>query len=286
MSSTGAELFRRVTGPTEAQGFYDNVRDERDRLSKSFTGSVDWRNASRMRYPHVVTPSTVDNVFEDHADAPDLQQLLVTFIDVDDEDVLNAVSISGKFWFRFRPQKLSIITANEYKKIWDDKNSGVTEELGIWRPVPLSGYHPLGDIAERSHLPMPLTHNFESPNNYVICASEDPAQYLNLGEEDRGFSNLQPLLAKASKFNLVYRNRARTAPLNLYRPVPQHGEYAPLGCVATTKSDGPDSPEELMKAAYCVHVSVLLLGTLHTTDGRYQDGALWSTEEIANGDAA
>jgi len=282
---TGSELFRRVTGPTEAKEFYDNVKDERDRLSRSFRQSVDWRNATRMRYPHVVVPNAVGNVFEDHAEAPDLQKLLVTFVDVDDEDVLNAVSISGKFWFRFRPQRLSVITANEYKKIWDDTNSGASEELGIWRPVPLSGYQPLGDFAERSHLSKPLTHNFESPNNYVLCASEDPAQYQNLGEEDRGFANLPPLLTKAAKFNLIYRTKgARCAPLNLYRPVPQYHEYAALGCVATTKVDGPDSPDDLMKAAYCVHVSVLLLGTLHTTDGRYQEGALWSTEEIANGD--
>lgn len=118
-----------------------------------------------------------------------------------------------------------------------------------------------------------------------MCASEDPAQYQNLGEEDRGFENLPPLLARAAKFNLIYRNRGgRCAPINLYRPVPQLTEYAALGCVATTKSDGPDSPDDLMMAAYCVHISVLLLATLHTTDGRYQEGALWSTEEIANGD--
>ena len=92
-------------------------------------------------------------------------------------------------------------------QIWDDRSTGAPEDLGIWRPIPLHGYCNLGDFAERSHLEYPLTHNFESPNSYVICAREDPDQYLDLGEEDKGFELSQRLLVQPTSYIPVWDDK-------------------------------------------------------------------------------
>ena len=254
-------------------------------MAKSFVGRGNWQSALRLRYPHIVQPNTKNSIFQDQQNSPDFQGLLVTFIDVNDGDVLNAGSVSGKFWFRLRPQKMEVITANDYTKVWDDSNIGVSEELGLWHPKSLPEYRSLGDFAERSHLAYPLTHNFESPNNMVICAAEDELQYVELGPEDEGFGLAPRLLSQPSKFEKIWDNRllvskSTSGPITLLRPLPSSPDYASLGCIATTK---PQDSESLRSSIVCVHKSVLLLGTRHDSGDRFQDGSLWSTYEVYNG---
>merc|ERR1711879_863475 len=146
----------------------------------------------------------------------------------------------------------------------------------------------LGDFAERSHLAYPLTHNFESPNFAVISASEPDEQYVELGPEDKGFESVPRLLCKPATFKRIwddrhFNGRGKFGNVTIWMPVAPSAEYSSLGCVATPTNNVKEGSVPQGELIRCVHKSVLLVGSIFRSPGKFTNQSLWCTEQYSNG---
>jgi len=136
-------------------------------------------------------------------------------------------------------------------------------------------------------LSFPLTHNFDSPNSAVICASEDERQYLELGPEDNGFEALPRLLARPKSYHRIWDDRSlggrgKFGNVTIWQPIPPTESYAALGCIATPVNNLKSDAVPQGELCYCVHKSVLLNGIVYASPGKYRNRCLWCTEQQAN----
>ena len=119
-------------------------------------------------------------------DGPEKQYndgVYVSAIAIGEGGVLWGLTPCGRYTIVLQPQYLSLLTVSNFSKLWDDtyvvrecvcvsalliivcvSNTGARLcDISFFRPRGPMGYFLLGDFAERSHLPFPLTYNFEAP---------------------------------------------------------------------------------------------------------------------------
>ena len=128
---------------------------------------------------------------------------------------------------------------HKFIKMWDDRNTLVVPHpVSIYRPDPPKGWYILGDLAQRSHDPI--------PNAMTRCiVVKDPPPH----------PNYPPVLAPPDDFIQVWPVRgvfqSKFGGFVIWRPIPPR-DYEALGYVTSYSSDPPS--KDIIR---CVHVSAL-----------------------------
>ena len=156
---------------------------------------------------------------------------------------------------------LLVSTTSSFKFITDDRGSGASMDLTIYRPAPVEGRFIVGDYAQGNYNPA------EGAALIIWAVNEDPNY---------------PILKAPTGFTQIWNDRGSGARLDtvIWRPVAPDG-YITLGCVATAENKQPEIA--LYRCIRQDYVEDTGVGNLIWNDrksGAHASVSLWQLEGV------